>query len=192
MTVPSLPGVSLSIADPLVSRVLQDVLRAAGFKPDATNATLVLTDEGAEKFQALAKNGMRAVMVRPPSPGAKIRAGAVLLSLHRLINQNRAASGTIAFGPFTLDLSNSTLADGRTDSFTILTEKERDLLSRLHQEKGRTLDRNVLLQDIWGYRTTVETHTLETHIYRLRQKIEKDPSAPDFLVTEGNGYRLKI
>ena len=70
-----------------------------------------------------------------------------------------------------------------------LTEKETNILKFLHRAAG-TVSREVLLHEVWGYNPAVSTHTLETHIYRLRQKIEKDPSHAQLLVTESGGYRL--
>lgn len=70
-----------------------------------------------------------------------------------------------------------------------LTEKETNILKFL-QRSGDTVSREVLLHEVWGYNPLVTTHTLETHIYRLRQKIEKDPAKAEILVTESGGYRL--
>ena len=53
------------------------------------------------------------------------------------------------------------------------------------------VNRQILMHEVWGYNSAVTTHTLETHIYRLRQKIESDPAHPALLVTEGGGYRLR-
>lgn len=71
-----------------------------------------------------------------------------------------------------------------------LTEKEADILKFLCDENGQVVPREVLLAEVWGYNSGVTTHTLETHIYRLRQKIERDPSNAEYLVTEAGGYRL--
>ena len=71
-----------------------------------------------------------------------------------------------------------------------LTEKETSILKYLYRAGGRVVGRDVLLAEVWGYNSGVTTHTLETHIYRLRQKIENDPSNAELLVTEAGGYRL--
>lgn len=71
-----------------------------------------------------------------------------------------------------------------------LTEKETNILKFLYRAPDGLAPREVLLHEVWGYNAGVTTHTLETHIYRLRQKIEADPSNARLLVTEPGGYRL--
>lgn len=71
-----------------------------------------------------------------------------------------------------------------------LTEKETAILRFLFRASQKVISRDILLQEVWGYHASVTTHTLETHIYRLRQKIEVDPGRARILVTEGGGYRL--
>lgn len=71
-----------------------------------------------------------------------------------------------------------------------LTEKETSILRYLYRAGQRVVQRDVLLQEVWGYNAAVTTHTLETHVYRLRQKIEKDPSQAKILVTDAGGYKL--
>lgn len=71
-----------------------------------------------------------------------------------------------------------------------LTEKETNILKYLYRSAETVVPRDVLLHEVWGYNAGVTTHTLETHIYRLRQKIEPDPSNARILVTESGGYRL--
>ena len=71
-----------------------------------------------------------------------------------------------------------------------LTEKETAILKFLYRANGETVSRETLLTDVWGYNANVTTHTLETHVYRLRQKIEKNPGQAEILVTEPGGYRL--
>jgi DNA-binding response OmpR family regulator len=90
-------------------------------------------------------------------------------------------------GPYTFRPSAKLLIEGAKR--VRLTEKETNILKYL-QRAGETVSREVLLHEVWGYNPAVTTHTLETHIYRLRQKIEKDPARAEILVTESGGYRL--
>ena len=91
-------------------------------------------------------------------------------------------------GPYTFRPSAKLLI-GEAAKKIRLTEKETNILKFLHRS-GETVPRETLLHEVWGYNPAVTTHTLETHIYRLRQKIEVDPSRARLLVTESGGYRL--
>jgi DNA-binding response OmpR family regulator len=71
-----------------------------------------------------------------------------------------------------------------------LTDKETSILKYLHKAGDKSVSREILLAEVWGYNEGVTTHTLETHIYRLRQKIEREPGSTRLLVTEAGGYRL--
>ncbi|NBB15710.1 response regulator [Caulobacter sp. SLTY] len=72
-----------------------------------------------------------------------------------------------------------------------LTEKETNILKYLYRAGAKAIAREELLTEVWGYNAGVTTHTLETHVYRLRQKIEPDPGQAKLLVTEAGGYRLQ-
>ena len=71
-----------------------------------------------------------------------------------------------------------------------LTEKETAILKFLYRANSQVVARDILLKEVWGYSAQVTTHTLETHIYRLRQKIERDPANATLLLTDRGGYRL--
>ena len=71
-----------------------------------------------------------------------------------------------------------------------LTEKETAILKFLYRAGGKTVSREDMLGEVWGYSAAVNTHTLETHIYRLRQKIEDSPRESKIVITEPGGYRL--
>ena len=77
-------------------------------------------------------------------------------------------------------------------SFVKLTDKENAILEHLCKYKNELVPRDVLLEAVLGYNDEVTTHTLETHIYRIRQKIEKNISNTSILVTETGGYRIKV
>jgi DNA-binding response OmpR family regulator len=71
-----------------------------------------------------------------------------------------------------------------------LTQKEVTILKCLYRASGRPVPRQTLLQEVWGYSSAARTHTVETHIYRLRRKIEPDPAHPTVVVNDGSGYTL--
>ena len=93
-------------------------------------------------------------------------------------------------GPYTFRPSAKLLQDAQKNRRIRLTEKEAAILKFLYRAGTQPVPRNVLLNEVWGYNAAVTTHTLETHIYRLRQKIEPDPANASLLITEGGGYRL--
>ena len=73
-----------------------------------------------------------------------------------------------------------------------LTDKETSILRYLYRSGEKPVAREELLREVWGYNAAVTTHTLETHVYRLRQKIEADAQSPKLLITETGGYRLAL
>ena len=80
--------------------------------------------------------------------------------------------------------------DNRNEQKIRLTEKESAIVKFLYLASDSVVSRDTLLGEVWGYNVGVTTHTLETHVYRLRQKIEEDPSNAVILVTEPKGYRI--
>ena len=86
---------------------------------------------------------------------------------------------------------NSKILESNKNKSIRLTEKENNILKFLYKNLGNVISRETLLHEVWGYNSTVTTHTLETHIYRLRQKIEDNPSNAFFLITEPGGYKLR-
>ena len=116
--------------------------------------------------------------------------------LARLRAQWRVADSsdeaTFALGPYIFRPSRKMLHDRTGDRRIRLTTKEVAILKYLYQSEARRVDREKLLAEIWGEDAGVTTHTLETHIYRLRQKIESDPRYPSLLVFEQGGYRLDL
>ena len=101
----------------------------------------------------------------------------------------QSEDATFEVGPYEFRPSMKLLV--REDERKIrLTEKETNILKYLYRASGQSVAREELLSEVWGYNAAVTTHTLETHIYRLRQKIEPDPGNARLLLTEAGGYRL--
>ena len=116
---------------------------------------------------------------------------AVLLARIRAHLRQHEASDDAVFqiGPYTFRPGAKYLTNEKGSKLR-LTEKETAILRYLYRAGQQVVTRDVLLREVWGYNANVTTHTLETHIYRLRQKIERDPSSAQLLVTEAGGYKL--
>jgi DNA-binding response OmpR family regulator len=116
---------------------------------------------------------------------------AVLLARMRaqLRQHEQSEDATFVVGPYTFKPSQKLLLDANGGKVR-LTEKEASIIKYLYRTGGKVVSRDTLLEEVWGYNSGVTTHTLETHVYRLRQKIESDPSNASILVTESGGYKL--
>ncbi|MBU2960927.1 response regulator transcription factor [Citreicella sp. C3M06] len=107
----------------------------------------------------------------------------------QLRQHEQSEDAVFTVGPYTFKPAMKLLVT-EEDRKIRLTEKETSILKYLYRSTEGVVPRDVLLHEVWGYNAGVTTHTLETHIYRLRQKIEPDPSNARILVTESGGYRL--
>ena len=107
----------------------------------------------------------------------------------QLRQHEQSEDAIFQLGPYTFKPAMKMLVDQK-DRKIRLTEKETNILKFLYRAQDGVVPRDILLHEVWGYNAGVTTHTLETHIYRLRQKIEPDPSNVRLLVTESGGYRL--
>lgn len=106
-----------------------------------------------------------------------------------LRSHEQSEDAVFQVGPYTFRPSAKLLVT-KDDKKIRLTEKETSILKFLFRAGNKVVSRDVLLHEVWGYNANVTTHTLETHVYRLRQKIEPNPSQATLLVTETGGYRL--
>ena len=107
----------------------------------------------------------------------------------QLRQHEQSEDAVFTLGPYTFKPAAKMLIDENEKKIR-LTEKETNILKFLYRAQDGVVARDVLLHEVWGYNAGVTTHTLETHIYRLRQKIEPDPGNARLLVTESGGYRL--
>lgn len=117
----------------------------------------------------------------------------VLLARIRAHLRSHEASEDAVFriGPYEFRPAMRLLLDAQENKIR-LTDKEASILRYLYRSGEKPVGRDELLREVWGYNANVTTHTLETHIYRLRQKIEPDAQSPRLLITETGGYRLQV
>jgi DNA-binding response OmpR family regulator len=157
------------------------ILRKNGFK--APIIMLTAHDTDSDTILGL-ESGANDYVTKP------FRFAVLLARIRAQLRQHEASEDAIfTIGPYTFRPSSKLLLNPKGNKVR-LTEKETSILRYLYRAGQRSISRETLLQEVWGYNSGVTTHTLETHIYRLRQKIEKDAAAPAILVTEGGGYKL--
>lgn len=139
---------------------------------------------------ALLEAGADDCLVKPVTP--QLVMAHVRCRLQRIAKERPATppTGILDFGEVTIDIPGRQVSvRGETPH---LTPKEFDLLAVLALNVGRALKASELLQEVWGYKETCNTRTLDVHVSRLRAKIERDSSAPDFIVTiPCVGYRFR-
>jgi DNA-binding response OmpR family regulator len=107
----------------------------------------------------------------------------------QLRSHEQSEDAVFQIGPYEFRPAAKMLVDAKGKKIR-LTDKETNILKYLYRAGGKVISREELLTEVWGYNAGVTTHTLETHVYRLRQKIEPDPTGPKILITEAGGYRL--
>ena len=128
--------------------------------------------------------GANDVVVKP------LRFAVLLARIRAQIRAYESSDESIcSIGPYQFHAAGRTLTKGEEPAIR-LTDKETAILKFLFRASGAVVARETLLTNVWGYNTAVSTHTLETHVYRLRRKIEADPADAKILVTDDGGYRL--
>ncbi len=188
----------------------EGVQKARDIHPDLVLLDVDLPDmDGREACRLMRKNGVTApvIMLTAAATDADTILGldsgandyvtkpfrfAVLLARIRAQLRSHEASEDALFriGPYEFRPSAKLLVDEKGKKVR-LTEKETSILKYLYRAGDKPVSREELLTEVWGYNAGVTTHTLETHVYRLRQKIEPDPAGARLLVTEAGGYRLQ-
>ncbi len=117
--------------------------------------------------------------------------GVLLARLRAQLRQHEQSEDVVfTIGPYSFRPSAKMLVHTDSKQKVRLTEKETALLKYLYRSGNMVVGRDTLLDEIWGYNADVNTHTVETHVYRLRRKIESDPYNPKIMMTEPEGYRL--
>jgi DNA-binding response OmpR family regulator len=157
------------------------ILRRDGFKAPI----ILLTGHDSDSDEILGlESGANDYITKP------FRFSVLLARIRAQLRQHDQSEDVVfTIGPYSFQPAAKLLeaADGGK---VRLTDKETSILKYLYRQGPKTITRDILLKEVWGYNNRVTTHTLETHIYRLRQKIERDPSNARLLVTEEGGYRL--
>ena len=205
-----------SVHDEFAVEALASAQEAIEKTKDEKHIDLVLLDgglpdmDGREACRIMRKNGFKSpiIMLTGADSEADTILGldsgandyvtkpfkfAVLLARLRahLRSHEQAEDAVFKVGPYEFRPAVKMLVTAE-DKKIRLTEKEASILKFLYRAGGKPVSRDVLLDEVWGYNSGVTTHPLETHVYRLRQKIEPDPQNVSILMTESGGYRLSL
>ena len=162
-------------------REICKILRKNGFK----SPIIMLTGQDSDADMILGlESGANDYVTKP------FRFSVLLARVHAQLRQHEQSEDAVfTIGPYSFRPATKTLVDD-SGSKVWLTEKETSILKYLYRAGEKVVTRDVLLSEVWRYNAGAKAHTLETHIYRLRQKIEKDPSNAELLLTEVGGYKL--
>jgi len=197
---------------PMLAPLLAERLREEGFRiasssslqealDDAELAAIVIATPEAWDLAAMARRPGGPTLIALVQPGAAPIDG-VSVTLERpsrletlvaVLRASPRGRSALRIGPLTLDAKTRRLSDRSGIERARLTEKEAEILSALLRASTREVARETLLRDVWRYHGTVQSHTMETHIYRLRRKlVEADPSLAGAIETIAGGYRLRL
>lgn len=185
------PVIAVSAASQVLADYVADVVRLAGFEvASGKNAPdlALLCGKDAKIRPDLEKDRHIELDFTHLIP---MKAANLADFIKKQVKSALSPEDRIEIGGGTLDMRESLWLSGNGEAVR-LTDKEAGILSCLAQAKGAAVGRQELLDRVWAYAEGVETHTLETHIYRLRQKIEPDPANPVVLLTAEQGYSVPV
>lgn len=168
---------------------------------------MVILDEQPDKLAEIRSHHPRTPVILLQKSGDETIDNSVLnsvvykpFSLDKLLNQIKAGinllenseEGYLTFNRYIVRPIKKDIYNERNKEVVKLTEKEVAVIKHLYKCRDRVVTKNELLQEVWGYSPDVSTHTIETHIYRLRQKVEHENPEAQLILTEDGGYRLKM
>jgi len=175
----------MGLAPPLAAAITEQLAGSDVLTENPADAMLIIcSDKVTVEHRA-------AVPVLPLRQDKPLRLGALLRQARQMLEEPALYLDAFTIGPYDFSPQEKTLAKSGQDDIQ-LTDKEVDILVHLARQSPAAVMREDLLKDVWKYQEGVDTHTLETHIYRLRQKMEAVADAPQILVTDGRGYKLNL
>lgn len=199
-----LPSLLLQCESPVIAKTLssyleEDFLITSAASDPALKAIILdsISSSFIKKFHEQHPQVLIYLLLSPqakvPSFSFPVRVLEHPVSLRALKNQllEPVGQSVLTLNEFKLYLHNRRLVHPDTTKNCILTEKETEILAYLHKVYPTSVSREVLLKDVWNYTEGVTTHTLETHIYKLKQKITLT-SGESLLKTTEDGYSLSL